>query len=28
LLLLLGDAWFPAEGEHMEEHGISVTIAL
>jgi hypothetical protein len=28
LLLLRSDAWFPAEGEHMDEHGISVTIAL
>ena len=28
LLLLLSDAWFPAEGEHVDEHGISVTIAL
>ena len=28
LLLLLGDAWFPAEGEHVDEHGNSVTIAL
>ena len=28
MLLLLGDALFPAEGEHVEEHGISVTIAL
>ena len=26
LLLLLGDAWFPAEGEHVDEHGDSVTI--
>ncbi len=28
LLLLFGDAGLPAEGEHVEEHGISVTIAL
>lgn len=28
LFQLLGDAWFPAEGEHVDEHGISVSIAL
>ncbi len=28
LLLLFGDALFPAEGEHVDEHGNSVTIAL
>jgi hypothetical protein len=28
MLLLLGDALFPAEGEHVDEHGISVAIAL
>jgi hypothetical protein len=28
LLLLPGDAWLPAEGEHVDEHGISVTMAL
>src|SRR3982074_247481 len=28
LLLLPGDCWLPAEREHVDEHGISVTIAL
>jgi hypothetical protein len=26
--LLLSDAKVPAEGEHVDEHGISLTIAL
>ena len=28
LFLLFGDFWLPAEGEHVDEHGISLTIAL